>query len=234
MIRPKGSWGGSNLSSAKQIWAVAKKEFIHEFRSPAGIMTSALFGTVSVVVIALTTADVSIDPTISAGLLWVVLLFAGLIAMPRAFLNEEEQGTGDLLRLIGNSESIYWGKGLFNFVLMQTIGLLICVLFIGLTGQPIIHASDFIIGLVGGCASIAGAVTLCSAIAARSSNATTLTAAIALPMLLFLVNLGTTGMRTAFGADHGGRGLIVNAALVAYAIGTYAIGSMIFPAVWKK
>ncbi len=222
------------MSSVKQVLAVTQKEFISEIRSPSGVMTSALFGTVAVVAISLTTADVSIEPTISAGLLWVVLLFAGVIAMPRAFLQEEEQGTGDLLRLIGEPEAIFWGKGLFNGILMLTVGLVIAAMFLVLTGQPVVHPGDFLLGLVGGCASIAGAVTLCSAIAARSANATTLTAAIALPMLLFLVSLGTTGMRSAFGADHSGRGLMVNMALVAYAIGTYAIGSMIFPRVWKR
>lgn len=223
-----------NSSLRNEIFSLMRKEFLTELRSPSGIMTSGLFGLVSVVGISLTTYNVTVEPTVAAGLLWVVLLFAGVIAMPRSFLIEEEQGTGDMLRLLGDASTVYWGKGLYNLFLMQSLGVVLSLIFIVMTGRAVIFPHLFVVSLIGGCGAIAGAVTLCSALVSRAANAVALSAAVAIPMLLFLVMLGTSGFRAAFGADTGGLGLMISFSLVAYAIGTYAIGSTIFPAVWKK
>ena len=117
---------------------------------------------------------------------------------------------------------------------MLALGGLLSAIFVVMTNRPIFLPVVFVLSLIGGCAAIAGAVTLCSVLVARAANAVALSAAIAIPMLLFLVMLGTSGFRAAFGADTGGQGLMISFALDAYAIATYSIGSLIFPAVWKK
>lgn len=223
-----------NSNSWTEVWSQIRKEIAVEYRSPSSVATSALFGIVAVVTIAQTTYNMTITPTFAAGLLWSVLLFAGIIAAPRAMLIEEEQGTGDLIRLIARPSAVYWGKCLYNIGLINALGIGLSLFYILLAGVDVVDPVAFGVTLIGGCSSIAGAVTLCSTFVARAANATSLAAAVAVPMLLFLVSIGTSGFRAAFGADYGHQGSMYAWGLIAYAVGTAAIGSMIFPAVWKK
>ncbi len=175
-----------------------------------------------------------LNKTVAAGLLWVVLVFSGILALPRIFLIEEEQGTADLLRLMAKPEAVFWGKGLFALVIQLAIGSAITVLFIVFNHIPVVKYDTLLISMLGGCAAIAGTVALCAAIAMRAANSTVLTATIAVPLLTTLVTLGTTGTRTAFGVDAFNRGLMFSSSLVAYAIATFLVGSLIFPSVWRK
>ncbi len=214
--------------------AVARKEFMHEFRSLSGLATSALFGLVAVVTISIASQQSELNKTVAAGLLWVVIVFSGVLALPRIFLVEEEQGTADLLRLMGRADAVYWGKGIFAFALQLAISAVVTALFVMFNGIPVVKFDCLLISLVGGSMSIAGSVALCAAIAMRATNAVILAATISVPLLTALVTLGTTGTRTAFGVDAFNRGLFFSSSLVAYGIATFLVGSLIFPAVWRK
>lgn len=216
-----------------EILAVLRKEAQTEFRSKNGLLTSGLFGVVSVVTIAFSTFTSKLSPDVASGLYWVALLFASVLALPRAFLVEEDQGTGDLLRLWARPHAVYWGKALYNLVLIVVIGLALSGLFVVLTDIPVRQPGLFVASVVGGCAALAGAVTLCGALVARAANRFALAAAVSTPTLLSILAIGVSTMRAALGAGIlSGWPLAFGA--VCYAIVLFAIGPWLFAAVWRS
>jgi heme exporter protein B len=184
---------------SREIKAIFRKEFESEIRTRSGLATVALFSLAAVVAIAFAAFNVRLSGSLASGLLWVTLLFTAAVALPRAFVVEEEQGTGDLLRLIARPEAVFWGKALYNLGLMLVTGAVLSILFFTLVGMGVENLGLYAICLVGSCASLAGAVTLCGALVAQAAGRGALAGAIAIPLLLPLVALGVAGMRVALG-----------------------------------
>ena len=64
--------GGTRILNSRwwtETRAVARKEFMHEFRSLSGLATSALFGLVAVVTISVASQQSELNKTVAAGLL---------------------------------------------------------------------------------------------------------------------------------------------------------------------
>ena len=60
-------------------------------------------------------------PALQAALLWIILFFAAATGLPRAFVAEEEAGTGLALRKAVPAELVLAGKSLFNLALFLAI-----------------------------------------------------------------------------------------------------------------
>jgi heme exporter protein B len=219
---------------SREIKAIFRKEFESEIRTRSGLATVALFSLAAVVAIAFAAFNVRLSGSLASGLLWVTLLFTAAVALPRAFVVEEEQGTGDLLRLIARPEAVFWGKALYNLGLMLVTGAVLSILFFTLVGMGVENLGLYAICLVGSCASLAGAVTLCGALVAQAAGRGALAGAIAIPLLLPLVALGVAGMRVALGEGMLRGGQEAALGLVCYGVATLAIGPALFAAVWKS
>ncbi len=221
-----------------EIGAVVRKEALTEMRARNGIATSALFALVTVVAIALATFNRTIDKDMASGLLWVAILFAAVITLPRVMVTEEEQGTADLLRMLARPEAVYWGKCIFNGCQIMAASFILSFLFFGFTHVGLESPGLFALSVFGGSMGLAGSATMCGALVARAANRAMLAGAIAVPLLLPLVALGVSGMRVAIGPieadfvyDAGVRAVI---GLDCYGIATLAIGVLIFPFAWKS
>jgi len=223
---PSGSW-------SREIAAILRKEIQSELRSKSGLITSGLFGVVSVVTIAFATYTVKITPTVGAGLFWITLLFASMISLPRAFTIEEELGTGDLLRLMARPHSVFWGKVLFNLILVAVTAAVLGTLFFLLAQIHIANAGVLVFSLLGSCLSLGGGVTLSGALVAQAANRSALSAAIALPLLVPLTAMGVAALRVAFGDPGVAAGTQAAFGLVCYGVVSVAIGPYLFAAVWK-
>lgn len=226
------------MSSASPDWgrevrAIFNKELSSELRSKSGLMTAGLFGLVTVVAIALSSFGIHLGGKLSSGLLWVALLFSAAVAMPRIFLIEEEQRTGDLLRLWARPHSVFWGKCLFNVLQMFLTGVVLSVLFFLLTNTSVDILWLFGVSLVGGCIALASVVTLCGALVSQAANRSAMAAAISVPLLLPLVALGVSSMHVALGEGSYVSGIQSAVGLIAYAGLTLAIGPWLFASVWK-
>lgn len=218
---------------AREIRAVIKKEWLCEVRTLSGITTTALFALVSVVIMGTATFNLKLSPVLASGLLWLILIFAGSVTLPRTFIAEEESGTGDLLRLTARPDAIYWGKTLLNSAQMAVTGLLVVTFFII---NARLSVSDFPILLMcvlGGSVGIAATVTLCGALASQASNRSTVAAAIAIPLLVFLASVGVTGTAAALGESNQA-GLSAGIGICAYAILISIVGSSIYRWLWKR
>jgi len=222
-----------NSSWRTEIAAIFRKEWRTEVRSLSGLLTGLLFSIVSVYAITLAAFNEAQSGTVKSGMLWVAILFSAATSLTRTFLAEEEHGTADLLRLTARPHAVFWGKSLFNIVQSLVTATVLSLLYLAFTSTHVAIPWLFVVSLIGGCLSLAGAVTLCGAIASQASNRSMLAAAIAVPLLLPLVALGVTGMRVSLGDGLLRSGESAAVGLVGYAVATLATGPYIFAAVWK-
>lgn len=223
-----------NSSWRAEILAIFRKEWRTEVRSLSGLLTALLFSVVTVYAISFAALNTKLQGTVIAGMLWVALLFSAASSLTRTFLAEEENGTADLLRLVARPHAVFWGKALFNIVQCVVTSSLLSILYLGFTSAPVPIPWLFGVSLITGCLSLAGAVTLCGAIAAQATNRSMLAAAISVPLLLPLVALGVSGMRVSLGdgsLSSGGFASVIG--LIGYAVATLATGPYIYAAVWK-
>ncbi|MDR3692330.1 MAG: heme exporter protein CcmB [Fimbriimonas sp.] len=230
-----------NSSWRREVEAIFRKEWRTEMRSQSGLVTGLLFSVVTVYAISFASLNATMTSTVVSGMLWVALLFSSSASLPRIFLSEEELGTGDLLRLTARPHAIFWGKSLFNCFQCVVTGTILSVLYLGFTSKAIAVPWLFAVSLVAGCLSLAGAVTLCGAIASQAANRAVLSAAIAVPLLLPLVSLGVSAVRVSLGLhvrheDVGSltEGIGAAIGLVGYAGVTLATGPWIYSAVWRS
>ena len=217
-----------------EILAVLRKELRSEIRAKSGLTTAGLFGVVTVFTISFASINTKLNGSIAAGLFWVAVLFSGVISLPRTFIVEEEQGTGDLLRLWARPHAVFWGKAMFNFTQIAIMAGILGFLYVGFAALTIKVLWLFAFSLFGGCAALAGAVTLTGAIVAKAANRAALAGAIAVPILMPIMAMGVVALREAFGAGFEGTGQLAAMGMLAYATATLAIGPWLFASIWKS
>lgn len=229
-----------------EILAIFRKEAQSELRSRSGLVTSGLFGMACVVTLALASFTTKLSGDIAAGLLWVAILFSAVLALPRTFLLEEEQGTADLLRLTARPHAVFWGKALFNLSLTTLTSAGITLLFCLFTSVPVAVPWLLALTVFGGCAALTGSVTLCGALVARATNRAALAAAVSIPLLMPVLSMGISGLRVAFAANVFNQasspfteallrsGTMAALGLVGYSVASLVMGPWLYAAVWKS
>lgn len=203
-------------------------------RSKSGLLTALLFNVSAVLAASFAAANLKLMPNIAAALLWVTLLFSGVTSLPRTFIGEEEQGTGDLLRLIARPHAVFWGKALYNVALMAATAVLLSALFLVLTGPYEWNAGLYALSIAGGCVALAATVTFCGALVAQGANRFVLAGAVSLPLLVPVLAVAVASTGTALGSGNVQNGLISAAALWGYGIGMFAVGPHLFAVVWRS
>jgi heme exporter protein B len=223
---------------ASEISAVLSKEARLELRSKTGIVTSGVFALATIVTVSLALYNKDPNngplPDVSASLVWIILLFAALLSLPRTFLAEEEQGTADLLRLVARPHAVFWGKVLFNLIQIWLLALVVCVLYFALTGLHATSLGLLVAALLAGGTALASAVTLCGAVASHAANRAALAGAIAIPLVLFPTEWGVSGLRAAVGVGSLQTGVMATVGLFGYAALSLLIGPWIYAAIWKS
>lgn len=211
-----------------------RKEWRTEFRNPSILLAGLLFSLGSMMAISLAAFSTKLSGTLGAGLYWVALLFASLLTAPRRFTNEEEQRTGDLLRLVARPHSVFWGKALWVLAELAANAIVLAGTFLLFTGQNVAQPGIFAVGLFGTVLALAGATSVSGAMASRARQSTGLAATLALPLLLPIIFLGMAALRTGLGdgvVENGWRSAV---GLVGYGIASLAVGPYLFAAVWKR
>jgi heme exporter protein B len=223
-----------NSSWPREIKAVFQKELNVELRTKSGLITAGLFSVVTVVALAIAAYNTRLSGTIAAGMIWVSILFAVIVAIPRIFLSEEELGTMDLLRLTARPHAVYWGKSLFAVSQAVVTGFLLAWMFVAFVGQPVPDPVLFSFSILFGSACLSSAVTLCGALVAQAANRSALAAAIAVPLLLPVVVMAIGATRGALGAGFHQQAVICALGLFGYGVASQAIGPELFAWVWKS
>ncbi len=178
----------------------------------------------------------AIDPTvvepqaIASGLIWMTIVFGGMLGLGRTFQLEEEEGAfqGILLSPIPR-DALYLGKVVANFILLTAVTILVFgvfALFFGLQlgGHPLALAGVVLLGILG----FVAIGTLFSAMSARTSMGESLLPILVFPLLMPVVIYGVTATSRLF------QGLPVSEVdgnirmLGAFAVVALAVGAGLF------
>jgi heme exporter protein B len=183
------------MSYLRQVGAVVWKDLVVELRTRERL---AAMGGFTVLVGIL--FNHAIDPTvvepqaIASGLIWMTIVFGGMLGLGRTFHLEEEEGAfqGVLLSPIPR-DALYLGKVLANFLLLTAVTLLVLgvfALFFGLGFGP--HPGALALVILLGIAGFVAIGTLFSAISVRTTMGDTLLPILMFPLLIPVVIYGVT------------------------------------------
>ncbi len=183
------------------VWAIAHKDLLVEFRTLDRLTAMGAF----VVLIGIL-FNFSIDTTvvrpqdIAAGLIWMTIIFGGMLGMGRTFSLEEQDGalTGILQSPIP-LDALYLGKVLGNFVLLSVMVALVFLVFGMFFGLTFAGSLVSLVGVVAsGVLGFVALTTLFSAMTTRSSMGEGLLPVLIFPLLVPIIVNGTTATNRLF------------------------------------
>lgn len=178
----------------KQVAVIAGKDLRLEMRSRERIVGMVTFA-VLVAVIFSFSLDATVQPIRVAGaMLWVTILFAGMLGLGRSFSLEKEQDAliGVLLTPIDRS-ALYLGKLIANLTLLAATVVVIFLAYALFFQLPLNRSAGWIALItLCGCVGFMAIGTLFSAIAASTRLGDTLIPIILLPLLFPVVVFATS------------------------------------------
>jgi heme exporter protein B len=188
--------------------------------------------TISIILFAIGNESPSVE--VLAGMLWVVIFFSAMSGMSRSFVSEEERGTVMTLHLIATPASVYFGKLVFNLVLLLSMNIITVILYLLVIPNFIVQSfSIFIVTLILGTLGLASAATIIAAIIAKSNTKGTLYPVLSFPILLPLLLTVISATKMAI------EGMVFSAAigefriLISYTVVIIAVSYLLFDYVWK-
>lgn len=185
----------------RQLSALIRKDLALELRTRERIAAMGAF-----VVLVAVLFNYAIDRTavsmqeISAGLIWMTVVFGGMLGLGRTFQMEEEDGAfqGILLAPIPR-DAIYLGKVMANFILLVVVVALVFIVFgvffdLRFGGEPLVLTLVMLLGVLG----FVAIGTLFSAISHRTTMGETLLPILVFPLLVPVVIFGVTATARLF------------------------------------
>ncbi len=218
----------------QQTAAVFFKDFKSELRTRYAINALVMFVITTLSIILFSIGGERVSPDVLAGMLWVVIFFSAMSGLSRSFVSEEERGTTMTLQLLTQPAIVYFGKLLFNIVLIFSINTLVVTLYLLLIPLFVVQTTSiFLLTLVLGSFGLACASTIIAAIIAKANSKGTLypvlSFPILLPLLMTVMNATKLSLDGAPFAEASGEFRV----LVSYSVVLIAVSWVLFDYVWK-
>ena len=179
------------------VFAVARKDLRAELRGRELLPALAQF-----VVLALVIANFAFDldlvsgPRLSPGILWLVLVFAGLVVFGRAFAAEKESGSLEAMLLTpAGPAAIFAGKALAAASLLAACEAVLLPAMAVFLGSPI--SAAVVVTVLVATAGMASLGSLFAALAAQTRARELLLPVLALPIWVPLVVVGGKAVQAA-------------------------------------
>ena len=183
------------------VWAVTRKDLLIEFRTRERLTSMGAFAVLVGVLFNFSIDTAVVRPQdIAAALIWMTVIFGGMLGMGRTFRLEEEDGAlAGILQSPIPLDALYLGKVLGNFVMLSVMAALVFVVFgaffsLRFSGNPVTLIGVVALGVLG----FVSLTTLFSAMATRSSMGESLLPVLVFPLLLPVVVYGTTATNRLF------------------------------------
>ncbi len=221
--------------SLREVAAVVGKDLRCEFRTRVAFNSLALFAVTTLAAVSYTIGPYGIAeadrPYLLGALLWIVIFFASMAGLDRAFVKEEETHTAPLLRLSARPLVVWAGKFLFNLVVLAMLMVVLVPLYVVLMGLQVKAPGWFMLVLVAGAYALAVTTTIVAAIVARAMSRGALFAVLCVPLLLPLLIFLIQGTRAAI---QGEAGDVVSTLRAVISLGgVMTVTSVfLFPVVW--
>ena len=215
--------------------AVFRKDFQSELRTRYALNALFMFVLTTLSIILFSIGNESVSPEILAGVFWIIVFFSAMSGLSRTFISEEERGTVMTLHLIAPPLSVYFGKLLFNVVLLSAVNLLTTVLYlIFITNFVVKNYEIFIVTLVFGTLGLASASTIIAAIISKANTKGTLYPVLSFPILLPLLLSVINSTKLAVEGAPFIEAISDIQVLISYLIVVTAVSYLLFDFIWKE
>jgi heme exporter protein B len=182
---------GKRLGFFERALAVCAKDAAQELRRRVAIASVFFFAATTIALVSYAVGPFGLPSDVRAGvdasLLWILLFFSAATGLPRAFVREEEAGTGLALRKLAPGIVVLTGKTFFNFVLFLAIAALsvpaFAILLEWRIGSPAALAAVILLGGWG----LSVVSTFLSALVARAGQRNVLFVVVSFPLLVPLL-----------------------------------------------
>lgn len=219
----------------RRVWAVAEKEVRAELRAKEVVAAMAAFAVLAAVIFGLAfDLRVPRPELVAPGILWVIILFTGVLGLQRSFALEIDRGTmtGLLLAPVERS-ALYCGKVAANLLYFLIVEALLTptllILFDVNLMRPMI-----LLGLLLGTIGYAIVGTLFAALTVRSRAREALLPVLLLPVLVPLFIAGVSVAAVVLDGRPGGEAGRWLAILALYDALFLAIAFLLFDLIWEQ
>ena len=176
----------SNTFSAAM--TIFRKDLRSEIRTRYALNALLMFVVTTLSVVLFSIGNETVSPQVLAGIFWIIVFFSTMSGLSRTFISEEERGTVMTLQLVARPLSVYFGKLLFNLVLLAGLNLFTVALFLLVLPNFVVkNVALFSIALTFGTLGLASASTILAAIIAKANVKGTLYPVLSFPILLPLL-----------------------------------------------
>ena len=179
------------MSAIARAWAVCAKDATQELRKKVAIVAVFFFAATALTLVSFAIGPFRLPasdrPPLQAALLWIILFFAAATGLPRAFVSEEETGTGLALRKTIPAVYVLAGKTLFNFLLFLAMAAITIPGFLILLEWKMGSVGALAVTMLAGGFGLAVVSTFLSALVARAGQRNVLFVLIAFPVVLPLL-----------------------------------------------
>lgn len=216
----------------KKIIAIIQKDIKIELRQEFSAASIILFS-VTCGYLIYRTFGMDISSQVWNILLWLLVLFAGLNAIVKSFVQEREE-TYMYYYSLFSALDIIIAKIVYNFIFLAILfGVLMGVFFV-LLGNPIVDFTLFFSGAVVGLLGISTIFTFVASVSAASGGNNTIMSVLALPLVIpivmLMVKITSVSMNLMQDSE------IYNDVWIALGIDMIMIGVVliIFPSMWRS
>jgi heme exporter protein B len=183
-------------SAARRAWAVCAKDATQELRRRVALTAVFFFALTALALVSYSIGPFGLPaeerPPLQAALLWIILFFAAATGLSRAFVAEEEAGTGLALRKTVPAAVVVAGKSLFNLLLFLAMAAVTIPGFMVLLDWKVGSPLGVAITILAGGYGLAVVSTFLSALVARAGQSNVLFVLIAFPLVLPLLLIAIT------------------------------------------
>ena len=225
----------TTFSAISATLTIFKKDLRSELRTRYALNALIMFVITTISVILFAIGNESVSPELLSGILWIIIFFSTMSGLSRSFVSEEERGTVMTLHLIARPLAIYFGKLLFNLILLGALNIFTVILYLlFVTGFNVSSYSIFIVTILLGTLGLASASTIIAAIIAKANTKGTLypvlSFPILLPLLLTVINATKLSVEGAAFIDAVGDFQV----LISYLVVITTISYLLFEYIWKE
>ncbi len=218
----------------KSAVAIFSKDLYSEIRTRYALNSLLMFVVVTLSIILFSTAQETVTPSLSAGILWIIVFFAAMSGLSRSFVSEEERGTSMTLQLWVKPSSVLIGKLLFNSLLIYVLNILIVLAYMLTMPSFTVKAPlIFIITIFMGTFGLSTASTFIAAIISKANSKGTLYPVLSFPILLPLLMSVIDATRLSVEGAKMGQALGDFKIIFSYCVVVTTVSIVLFDFVWR-
>ncbi|MEM1216300.1 MAG: heme exporter protein CcmB [Bacteroidota bacterium] len=214
----------------QQTWQLLWRDWVLEWRTRYALSGVVLYVVATVVLVY--SALINVQPQVWNAIFWVIVLFAGVSAIVKSFVQESRARQLYYYSLV-HPLALLAAKMIYNTLLLFLLSLLCWGILAAFTGNPVKETGLWVGTVFLGATGLAIALTFVSAISAKAENSATLMAImgfpVVIPILLILVKLGANALRLMRDTSIGNDILI----LVAINLVLLSVALLLYPFLWR-